>query len=374
MLSRMRVHQLISHSMIVLAPAVLALAGCQSSPPATPLPPEGFPTWTSVDSISKPSAEPNRWILAVLLESSPTHFDLSSAGGLSIAETNPYGASQLDCYPPQDLAMKRLDPMHPEAVQPVLSWNGHLNRGWVTWQVDLPPPGCRYHFIASIVESLAEWDVRSPVPSLSSTLAAPPTATIPTMPPPTAVASDWERWHEFTQFMAANVGKQQDQIQSLEDAIANMDGAAIVTVTTRVEVASSDQLAWLDANPPAACYAPLHTRQVDAANSFDERARDVPQSWTGTGFSSTEYQLSLDALARALADIQPDQDLVDAAQASCLPWLARGSGWPYSPCRILSGRYLQSVTHVDTPGRVDSALSLGCLPVPRQHLTAGPSG
>jgi hypothetical protein len=158
-------------------------SGCQGlGAPATPT---VDISWLSeeprgVDTISKASVEENRWILGVLLESPQVLTPLPPPSGLAagydpvrmtVEGTDLDGELSLECKttggvfgPAPDIHLKRLDPMHPEAIAPQPTWLvGVGNRGWITWQVSLPPSGCRYHLTATIWDTaIAEWDIETP--------------------------------------------------------------------------------------------------------------------------------------------------------------------------------------------------------------------
>lgn len=109
--------------------------------------------------------------------------------------------------------------------------------------------------------------------------------------PGSPAASDRERFDGFVAFMTNNVGAQRDLVDAVIAAIDAADrGQELRRLTVRVEVISEQQLAWLESNPAAACFAPLHNRQADAARSFADWGR-LLREWYFTGQDRTVFDL-----------------------------------------------------------------------------------
>ncbi len=119
-----------------------------------------------VDTISKPSVEPEQWIFAALVRL-PALFDIDSPGSPVRLEAVGGG----ECEEWQIPIVKVLDPLHPDAVEPAFAAEAVYEaepkpgassapayRGWVTWQVKRPMDGCTASL--HVVVQLALSDIR----------------------------------------------------------------------------------------------------------------------------------------------------------------------------------------------------------------------
>jgi hypothetical protein len=140
------ISDLVSRWLIVVVG--LALFGCSAAKPSVPayVPPTPFSTL--VDTISKPSAEPGKWILAALFRS-----NIVTSDNIYLVATDDSPANRYPCYEVWSKvvdSIKLLDPLHPEAIQPAIdvpqtadnNVSSDQVAGWLTWQVLAPPTGC----------------------------------------------------------------------------------------------------------------------------------------------------------------------------------------------------------------------------------------
>lgn len=163
------------------------LSACGSAGPTAPVLSPGATTdctmyLNKVDELTKPSVEPNRYVFAVLLDLTWPPLNAGCYDGAFGPDlwtdaiwdrpTNRIGVPGPDpdqlaadiatrpstraglCQALYDSpAVKLLDPMHPDAVQPVLptvSISSEHTKGWVTWQVETRAD-CRLRFSAYLV-------------------------------------------------------------------------------------------------------------------------------------------------------------------------------------------------------------------------------
>ena len=173
----------------------------------TPAPTEPPFSLQVVDTLTKPSLEPGKTVVAVLLKGDRVpylqHFDDSAIKRVD------FTAQVRSCMPTRDFA-KTLDPLHPDAVQPALSRdpggpfypiyekppvsNAPEYAGWVSWQVDPTKVGCdnpllpfKVEVDANVVpqfsgytrvQSLATFSVSLPAPAAPATYQIGDTVTV----------------------------------------------------------------------------------------------------------------------------------------------------------------------------------------------------
>jgi hypothetical protein len=141
--------------LVALAVAVSLVSGCEAGATAPPTLDSSTFSWRVADTLQKPSTEPGKVVLAVLLKGDygawpgpDVYFDAGFAKGA------PSGSCWSWSSAGTGSPFKLLDPLHPDAVQPALSQDFHRAiikgghavapatpppaqyGGWISWQID----------------------------------------------------------------------------------------------------------------------------------------------------------------------------------------------------------------------------------------------
>jgi hypothetical protein len=140
--------------------AAIALGGTAQAQSPSPAP--HWATLDVVDTFNLPSAQPRTWIIATLLDleqgegaEAPSYVqgvDIDSAPRFEVEWS---GSGDHDGGVPCDSDYRgstywpESDALHPETIQPVFPviFPGDNAKGWVTWHVAAPPPGCDYVYM-----------------------------------------------------------------------------------------------------------------------------------------------------------------------------------------------------------------------------------